>query len=315
MGIFTAASVPGLARPGLAGVLALVLAQPVLGANANPMGAQDGALPRAVAPKPVRPLPGAPVELTAADGWKLKAVYRAAAPDQPTFLLLHGRGRRMEWWRRLAVKLSAQGYGYLAWDLRGHGGSQTAPDGSPLPWRKFKATKIENDWAQVNLDIMAAVAYLQSQGVAEESIALAGADVGGSLALKYAAVRPKVPMLILFSPGMSYQEILTVNAMRAYKDRPILLVYGELDKTSARATPILYEFARRSAGERNAAVMMVPKRHGHQLLSSEVVAQVLEWIAEPVKPEVAVDSSTQTVVSPQGPVEAPGDDETEETVQ
>lgn len=282
----------------LAGVLALLLGAPAWAAGP-------------VAPKPPRPLPGNPVELTAADGWRLKAVHQAAASDGYTFLLLHGRGRRMEWWRRLAARLAADGHGYLAWDLRGHGGSAVAPDGQALPWRKFKASKTQNDWSTMNLDIMAAVAYLQSQGVEEEDIAIAGADVGGSLALKYAAVKPKVPLLILLSPGMSYSEILTVNAMRAYKDRPILLVYGELDKTSSRATPILYEFARRSAGERNATVMMAPKRHGHQLLTSEVSRQIADWVAEPVKPEAAVDASTQTVVGedPAAPAEVPADDE------
>lgn len=285
----------------LTAALALLLAP---SAWAGTPAAPAAAAKVPAAPKPVKPLPGNPVELTAADGWKLKAVHHAASSDGLTFLLLHGRGQRMEWWRRLAAKLSSDGHGYLAWDLRGHGESATAPDGTPLPWRKFRATKVENDWANINLDIMAAAAYLQSVGVPEDEIALAGADVGGSLALKYAAVHPKVPLLLLFSPGMSYQEILTVNAIRAYKDRPILLVYGEFDKTSSRATPILYEFARRAAGERNATVMVAPKRHGHQLMASSVATQVLEWIAEPVKPEVSVDGSTQTVVSPDGAPEA-----------
>ncbi len=234
-------------------------------------------------------LPGSAVELKTRDGWTLKA--RHLPGKGLTFILLHSRGRRREDWLRLARALSRAGHGALGLDLRGHGESTLGPEGQSLTWRKFKATRAENDYADMLQDIQAAVAYLTSQGVPEERIGLIGNEVGGSLALKYAAVHPQVPILVLLSPGMSYSEIPTVNAMRAYKDRPILLVYSELDRTSAKATPILYEFARRSAGERNATILAV-KPSGPRLLDSELSRRIVDWIADPVKAAKAPAASS-----------------------
>ena len=146
-------------------------------------------------------------------------------------------------------------------------------------------------------DIQSAVGYLMSQGVSEESIGFIGTDVGGSLALKYAAVHSKVPMVVVLSPGMNYQEILTVNAMRAYKDRPILMIYSELDRNSAKATPLLYEIAKRSAGEKNVTLISVPNRHGVKLLNAALANQIVAWLHDPVRPETPA-ASTATIASP-----------------
>ena len=160
----------------------------------------------------------------------------------------------------------------------------------------------------MTLDIQAAFSYLSGQGVPEESAGLIGTDVGGSLALKYAAVHPKVPMIVLLSPGMNYQEILTVNAMRVYRDRPILMIYSELERSSAKATPLLYEIARRSAGERNATLISVGDRRGVRLMTGPLARRIVEWLLNPVKPE-ALAPSTSTLFAP--PAESSGalDDE------
>lgn len=251
------------------------------------------------APKAKVDLPGELVELKTPDGWTLKARYVPAQPGHHTFVLLHGKGQRREWWLKLARALTADGFGMLAPDMRGHGDSAIGPSGEPLSYKKFKVTKTENDWADMALDVQAAVAHLSGLGLEEDTIGLIGADVSGSVALKYAAVHAAVPMVVLFSPGMSYQEVLTVNAMRRYKDRPVLMIYGELDKTAARATPILYEFARRAAGERNAVMVSVPRRHGYQLVTAKVSKQVVDWIYDPVKPELPPAVSTPTATSPE----------------
>ncbi len=259
------------------------------------LAASAGAVP----PAAPRVLPGADVEFKAADGWTLKGKYEAARSSSTTFILLHGAGQRKEVWFTLARYLRKAGYGYLAVDLRGHGDSQAGPDGLPSNWRKSKSSKDQNDFfANMSLDVAAAVSYLTGQGVAEEGIGLVGTDVGGSLGLKYAAVHPRVPIIVLFSPGMSYHEVLTVNAMRAYKDRPILMIYSELDKTSSKATPVLYEFAKRSAGERNATVIAVPHLHGVKLPGhGPTVRAVVAWLANPVKPETPA-VSTETALVP-----------------
>lgn len=270
---------------------------------------------RAAAPAPAPAakaieLPGQDVDLKAADGWVLKARYREVfEPGKLTLVLLHGRGMRKESWLRLARALSKAGLGYFALDLRGHGESQIGPDGQSAPWRAFKAKKNDNDYANMALDVQAAVAYLTTQeGVAEETIGLIGEDLGGSIALKYAAVHPKTPLLVMLSPGLAYQEIPIVNAVRAYKDRPVLMIYGELDRNASRAAPILYEFAKRSAGENNATLVSIPNTHGAKLLSSAVVKQIVEWLRNPVKPETPPEVSTETLEAPQPDILSAPDD-------
>lgn len=242
-------------------------------------------------------LPGSDLELKTQDGWVLKAKYLPAKPGQKTFVLLHGKGQRKEFWIRLAGRLGKAGYGYLAPDLRGHGQSATDPEGQPASYKKFRVLKSQNDFANMSMDVEAAVSALVAQYVQEETIGIIGTDVGGSVGLKYAALHPAVPMVVLLSPGMSYQEVLTVNAVRAYKDRPLLMIYGELDKTSGRETPILYEFAKRSAGERKATMVAVPNRQGVRLLTGPVIEKILDWISSPVKSE-AQAASTSTVLAP-----------------
>ena len=250
------------------------------------------------APAKPRIFPGLLVEVTTRDGWKLTAKYNPPQEGKMSFLLLHGTGGRKEDWYGLARPLLKRGYGYLALDLRGHGDSRTAPDGKPATYRKFivnkefNGDKHYNEYSNMAADVEAGMAYLAGQGVTEDKVGLIGADVGSSLALRYAALHSKVPMVAMLSPRLQYQDVTTVNAMRAYKDRPVLLVYSEEDKSTAKELPILQHFAVMSAGERKVTVVAAPTEHGAKMLRGPVIAQVFDWIENPVKPEVAASSGT-----------------------
>jgi alpha-beta hydrolase superfamily lysophospholipase len=255
----------------------------------------------AAAPAPKKVLPGLLIDLKAEDGWALKAKHLPARDDKPTLLLLHGTGQRKEDWYLFTKTLASWGYGYLALDFRGHGESSVDPDGQPASWKRFKISKTENEFLNMTRDVQAAVSYLNGQGVPEEKIPVIGADVGSSLGLKFAAVHPKIPLVVLLSPGLSYQEVLTVNAMRAYKNRPILMVYSEADKNAVRATPLLQGFAKISAGAANTTVVMLKHEHGTKMFQRhrELGKQILDWIQQPVALPAAVSTDT-AVGSPDG---------------
>lgn len=269
----------------------------------------------APAPAPalvLKPLAGEAVDLKAVDGWALNAVWQKASEGRPTLLLLHGTGQRKEDWRLFARALAKAGYGYLAVDLRGHGQSRTSPSGEQLSYKKLRATKLANDYADMTRDVEAATAYLAAQGVSEESIGVAGAEVGGSVGVKYAAVHPKTPFVIMLSPGLAWQEIPIVNAVRAFKGRelPLLMVHSEKDKRSSKETPLLYAFAKNSVGEKNTTLIVVPEERGTRLLRSNkgLTDRILAWIANPIAPEppaVSTDaaSGVETDTAP-----APGTD-------
>lgn len=266
----------------------------------------------AAAQGPARELPGTTVTLATSDGWTLPAEYSPAQEGRPTFVLLHdARGRRQNWYW-LARRLAKEGIGFLAPDLRGHGRSLSAGSRHPEPaglqpdataeaglqpgataqaeprsltWRDFKTSPEHNDWELIREDIAAAVAFLKENGVPEELIALGGADVGGSVAVKYAALNPQVPMVFLLSPGLRHRDVLAVNPIKSYLDRPILMVAAESDRRSWAETPILHALAKRSAGESNASLFWTERGHGTAMLyyNKDLVDRIVEWIANPIR--------------------------------
>lgn len=260
------------------------------------------------APKPVV-IPGEPVELKTADGWTLKAAWMRAQEGKKTLVLLHGTGQRKEDWRRFAAPLARAGYGYLAVDLRGHGESRVSPSGEAITWKKLRATRHMNDFAEMARDVEASAGWLAGQGVPEDTIGFVGAEVGGSLAIKHAAVRAKVPLVVMLSPRLAWQDIPIINAVRAYKNRPILLVHSEADKQSSKETPLIYQFAKMAAGDRNTTLLIVPQERGTRLFRAQrdLAGRVIAWLEDPVRPEELPAVSSMTAPS-EAPPPAEGDD-------
>lgn len=276
---------------------ALGAAAPVRAADAPAPAAPAAAAPASAARSTMRG--GQPVELKAVDGWTLRAAWDPAQPGRPTAILLHGTGQRKEDWRLLTRALSAKGIGWLAIDLRGHGESRVSPSGEALSWKKLNAKRDLNDYEDMTRDVEAGVGWLAGQGVPEETIGLIGAEVGGSVAIKYAAVHPKVPFVILLSPALSWREVPIVNAIRAYKNRPILMIHSEADRRSSKEAPLLYEFAKLSAGPQHAALIVVAQERGTRLLRANkgLTAQLVAWIDNPVPPAPAVSTAAVSGVA------------------
>ncbi len=238
-----------------------------------------------------------PVAVVTDDSWTIHGDYYPAQPGRKTVVLIHGAGERRGMWRGLEARLRRAGCGALAVDLRGYGESTLAPDGSTVTFHQFKTSRARNDYAEMRRDVQAAVGYLRSQGVQDADIGLVGAYVGGTLALKYAVLHSSVSFVAMLEPGMSYENVPTVNALRAYKDRPILLLYSDRNKTSSRAVPILYEFAKRAAGPEKAALLNIGSK---RLTGSWSTKALFDWIEDPDKArrEFALAASSATPPAP-----------------
>lgn len=268
----------------------------VLLVAAMSIAASAAPAPKAPA-KPAGPfLPGEPVELKTVDGWALKAMFAPSVPGKMTLLLLHGTGQRKEDWKRLAFPLIRAGYGVMAVDLRGHGDSRVSPSGEELTWKKLRATPTANDFADMSRDAEAAVGWLAGQGVPEDSIGLIGSEVGGSIAIRYAATHQKVPLVVMLSPGMRWQEVLTPNALRALKrptPTPVLMICSEADKRSSKEVPILHAFAKAAVGPTHATLIMVPQERGTRMFKAQrsLVGQVIDWLGNPIAPEAPAVST------------------------
>jgi dienelactone hydrolase len=135
------------------------------------------------------------VDLTAADGVKLKATYFAAAKPGPGVLLLHQCNRQRKIWDGLAQQLAAAGINVLTLDYRGFGES----DGDrfdKLPPQQAAQTQAEK-WPG---DIDTAFQYLVSQpGVTRDVIGAGGASCGVNNSIQTARRHTEVKSLVLLS--------------------------------------------------------------------------------------------------------------------
>ncbi len=134
------------------------------------------------------------LDLTAADGTKLKASYFSAGKPGPGVLLLHQCDHERKIWDGLAHQLAAAGVNVLTFDLRGFGESGGEPHDKVPP---MGAQEQIQKWPG---DIDIAFQYLKSQpGVNADAIGLGGASCGVNNAVHTASRHPEVKSLVLLS--------------------------------------------------------------------------------------------------------------------
>ncbi|OGR41684.1 MAG: hypothetical protein A2X35_12465 [Elusimicrobia bacterium GWA2_61_42] len=232
------------------------------------------------------------VTLTAEDGWNLGGRYLKAAAGAPTLVLIHTQKSDLTEWEPLLKPLKRYGFGYLAFDLRGHGNSFVTPAGTTTTWRTFSVEGQDNEYNKMLRDVEAAVAYLSTRAVTGDQIVLAGSVLGANLAIKTAAIRPEISMVIAISPALNVNSVLSVNPLRAYGRRPLLLVAGADRARQHAEFQILNHTAQIACGKSNVTVIVEAKGYGPGLVNKYNVRRVLDWIKNPRLPEI-VELSTR----------------------
>lgn len=135
------------------------------------------------------------VDLTAADGTKLKATFFPADKPGPGVLLLHQCNKQRKGWDGLAAQLAAAGISVMTLDYRGYGESGGTPV-KDLPDGEF--SKIVNEKFPGDVDV--AYGYLMSQpGVDAHVVGAGGASCGVNQAIQLARRHPEVKSLVLLS--------------------------------------------------------------------------------------------------------------------
>ena len=137
---------------------------------------------------------GRVVDLTSADGTKLKATFFPAAKNGPGVLLLHQCNKDRKIWDPLAQQMAASGINVLTLDLRNFGESEGKPANQLTPQ---EAQAAQQKWP---VDIDAAYAYLVSQqGVKKDVIGVGGASCGVNNSVQTAMRHPEVKSLVLLA--------------------------------------------------------------------------------------------------------------------
>jgi pimeloyl-ACP methyl ester carboxylesterase len=231
------------------------------------------------------------VTLTTEDGWPLSGRYLKAAENAPTLVLVHSQKSDMSEWDPLLKPLKRYGFGYLVFDLRGHGNSFITPSGSTTTWKAFSVDGQDNEYNRMLRDVEAAVAFLSTHAVNGGDIVLAGSVLGANLAIKTAAIHPEIAMVIAVSPALNVNSVLSVNPLRAYGHRPLLLIAGADRARQHAEFQILNHTAQIACGKNNVTVIVEAKGYGPGLVNKYNVRRVLDWIKNPRLPEL-VDFST-----------------------
>jgi len=231
------------------------------------------------------------VTLTTEDGWNLSGRWLKAAADAPTLVLIHTQKSDLTEWEPLFKPLKRYGFGYLAFDLRGHGNSFVTPSGSTATWRSFSVDGQDNEFNKMVRDVEAAIAFLSTNSVSGEQTVLAGSVLGANLAIKAAAIHPEIAMVIAVSPVLNVNSVLSVNPLRAYGQRPILMIAGADRARQYAEFQILNHTAQITCGKRNVTVMVEAKGFGPGLVNKYNARRVLDWVKNPRLPDI-VELST-----------------------
>lgn len=198
------------------------------------------------------PAGAAPASTKTKDGVVLAMDYSPARGGKTTFVLLHGLGASRREWDGFVSSLAARGYGALAVDARGHGRS-----GGPS-FRHFRSPEA---WAGLAEDLAAALRWLAKKGVPPSRAALAGSSIGANAALIAAGREPRLPFLLLLSPGANYQGLRVADHLEGYRG-PVLLGASKEDAYAWRTV----EAMKKEMGPR-ARLLEAPSGHGSPMLA------------------------------------------------
>jgi alpha-beta hydrolase superfamily lysophospholipase len=201
------------------------------------------------------------VNFRADDGVTLSGTwYEPSSRPAPVVILVHMLNKSRRDWDQFASRLSNEGIGALAFDLRGHGESTGSPQ----------------DFAGMVQDIRAARRFLATRGDAIPSRAgIAGASIGANLALLAAADDSGVMSLALLSPSLDYRGLRIEPAMKKYASRPLLLVASDDDSYAMRSAR---ELQKVTGGIRDLRILS-RAGHGTTMLArdQDLIRALVDW--------------------------------------
>ncbi|HKT40147.1 MAG TPA: alpha/beta fold hydrolase [Ktedonobacterales bacterium] len=203
--------------------MAVVIASMMAGCGAAGGAARETpttAIPTRAQPTATLAVPSHAVEFTTPDGLRLGGTLYGSGTVGVA--LSHQSDGTQNQWSGFARQLAAHGYMALAFDFRGRNTSEGPAD-----------------TAKEDIDLRAAIRFLQSQGATR--IALMGASLGGAVTLRVAATESVVAVATLSAVATMPTQEVTDDIIKAIK-APKLFINSTLDY-AADATQHMYDVA------------------------------------------------------------------------
>jgi len=233
------------------------------------------------------------VDLTAADGTKLKATYYSAAKAGPGVLLLHQCNRERKIWDGLAQQLAGSGINVLTLDYRGFGES------GDTPLAKASQQEALAEQAKWPGDIDVAFQYLLSQpGVKRDMIGAGGASCGVNNSVQLARRHPEVRSLVLLSGSTDYNGRKFLHDSRT--DVPAFFAYADDDEFPPTPLSIQWLYSL-STNPGKKLVHYADGGHGSDMfrLHPELVGMIRDWyVTTLIKTPGRAPASKDVVASP-----------------
>jgi alpha-beta hydrolase superfamily lysophospholipase len=200
------------------------------------------------------------------DGVTLSATwYEPSTRIGPAVILVHMLSRTRREWEAIAQRLSSEGIGALALDLRGHGESGGGPAGAPD----------RAEYSSMVLDVRAARRFLvQRSDVQQTRVGIAGASLGANLAVLAASTDSSIASLALLSPSLDYRG-LRIEAAARKVTRPMLLVAGDDDPYASRSAREL----QKAGGGPRELVILNQAGHGTGMFARDpsLAGTLVDW--------------------------------------
>ncbi|MBX3730843.1 MAG: alpha/beta hydrolase [Candidatus Sumerlaeia bacterium] len=173
------------------------------------------------------------------DGLIINADYAHSArnPSAPTLILQPNMRSSRRDYDRFQEFLLENGFSYLAFDLRGYGGSQYRNDGTAIDTRAMENDIEGTEFRNMSRDIEAALDWLMARNLVKSGgVFIIGDRIGGTAAamglVDYAT---EVRGAVLFSPVRSFRRINLDDRLSRIQGRPILLLAPAEDRAATTA--------------------------------------------------------------------------------
>jgi len=193
------------------------------------------------------------------DGVTIAATWYEPPSRGPAVILVHMLQRTRRDFEALAIRLSSEGIGTLAIDLRGHGESQGS---------------YGDNFAPMVADLKAARRFLATRSDVVGRIGILGASLGANLAALAAADDPTITSVALLSPSLDYRGLRIEPAMRKIGSRRVLMVVSDDDAYATRTARDLEK------GTTGREVIHLPAAgHGSVMLERDpsLIGLVVDW--------------------------------------
>ncbi len=177
----------------------------------------------------------------------------------PGALLSHMGGGRKEAWGPLPELLQGHGYAVLAFDFRGHGGSEG-----------------DLDPPSAAIDLGTALAYLRAhERVDGRRIGLVGASMGGMASVIVGAEEPDVQAVVAISTSPDAAGQYPGRVVQRLSPRPLLAIGCDADPlTQPERVRELFE----AAGPPKRLAIMACDAHANDIFETDAAGELLDLV-------------------------------------